>query len=726
MYYLNQHIYSEKHNINLRVCYVSTLFRSVALADMTLSLKNNNVKKPVSMKFDELHNFIKSHNAEVKKYSLPPEINKSDKELIVQGKQHWIEKRDDKLNIISDLINPAILEKYLFSDGIFNDIEKTMCVRKFKSKGYYYNILNRYITFGCTPNSLLPFKFKNVGSKYLHNDNEKNVKRGRGGKNNEHSRSKTKGITIEAKKQIIAVFKYAKSKNYRKFPYKKLFEDYQDNFEMQEWLRPGLPTVSFPKPEDQRISYGQFYYHIKLLISTEQYLRLSHGDVSYEKDFAPRSGVARDGVIGPGYRYEIDSTVIDLYVRYPYDTSGRYTMGRPILYVVVDTYSTCIVGFYIGFSGPNWAGASEALVNACMDKVAFCAQYDITITEDDWPCSHIPVEIAMDNGTDYPTQANINLLQSMIGIQAAIYLALYRGDAKGVCERKFGVFNDTLLHFEAGSIFKETRREDTHASNQAIWDLDSLKKVIIQEIIYHNKTSNRLRLHNFDLSENQVGITPNAIYKYAINREMNGGRKTTDEDIKLLRWALLEELEATVDEKGVWLQGVLYDCEYLREHKWTTRAKLEGNFKVFVRRSRSSTNYIWYRTDLGDIITLEIKEYDSERYANQHWECILHRIEEYKSQVHDLALEQLNQRAMKEDFKNHQRDIQQEILNQAPENTRKSPQLNIKDRSAIEKAISSHQILSEINECLTGGKPTTTSTSSAVPELDIDDEFYKS
>lgn len=728
MFYLNQHIHSEKHKISLRVCYVSALHKSVALADMNDALSGTKIKKPLAKTFDELRAFIKSHNADIKQYSLPIEITKSENELIASGNERWIERRDTSFNVIKDLIQPELIEKYLFISSISTEIEASICSQAIKSKSYVYNTLNRYITFGCTTNALLPFKFRNVGKSYLHSTNEKNIKRGRGGKNNESSRSKTRGITVEAKNQIIAVFNYVKKQKYKRLVIRKIFEHYQDIFETQQISRPGFTTVSIPNPENECISYSTFHYHFKLLITKEKFYRAAYGDVTYEKDFAPRSGVARDGVIGPSHRYEIDSTVLDIYVRYPYDTTGRYTMGRPIFYVVVDTYSTCIVGFYIGFSGPNWAGASEALVNACMDKVAFCAQYGIEITEDDWPCSHIPVEIAMDNGPEYSQGANLSLLQSMIGIQAAIYLALYRGDAKGVCERKFGIFNGELVHFEAGSIIKETRREDSHASNHALWDLDSLKKVLIQEILYHNKTSDRLRLHNFDLSENQVGITPIAIYKYAINREMNGGRKTTSEDILKLRWALLEELEATVDEKGVRLQGVYYDCDYIREQGWTTRAALQSNFKVFVRRSRASTNCIWYRAESGEIITMNIKEYDSERYANQHWECVLHRIEEYKIQQHELANKRRHERAKRDDFKNEQRATQQEILDQAPENTRKSPQPNIGERHAIAAAIGNLEILKDVAACLNAGNPHTNKhvASNPISELDIDDELYNS
>jgi len=727
MFFINQHIFNDANGTNLRVCYVSTLLKMVALADMTSALKSTHISKPISMKFTELSNFIKSKNAEIMHYDLPLEITKSDNQLVIEGRETWIKKRDEKFECIRSLIQPDFIESYLFGAGLFSEIEKLTNTKKHKSRGVYYAALNRYITFGCTINALLPFRLKNTGSNYLHNAEGQNIKRGKGGKDNEHCRSKTKGVTVEIKNQIFSMVRYAKKKNYKKIVLTKLFSDFQKNFETADVLRDGEVIAKILKPENDRISYDQFYYHFHALTSREDFLRLVHGDVSYEKDFAPKSGVARDGVVGPSYRYEVDSTILDLYVRYPYDTSHRYTMGRPILYVVVDVFSTCIVGFYLGFSGPNWAGASEALVNACMDKVAYCASINMTITEDQWPCSHIPVEIAMDNGTDYPLRANKNLIQSLVGIQAAIYLALYRGDAKAICERKFGIFNDQFVHYEPGSIFEETRREDVHPSNEAVWDLDALKRAIVEEIIFHNNNSDRLRLHNFDLSKNQVGLTPNAIYQYCIDREMNGGRKTTERDIKNIRWALLEELQATVDEKGVYLQGIYYDSDYIRENNWPARAAHNGRFKIFVRRSRSSTNYIWYRADSGEIITLHIKEDESERYAGQHWECALHRVEQYKQQQHELANQRVHAQVNKENFKDSERKIQAEILAQAPENTRKSAQPEVKDRARVQANISHLQIVSEINKCLTGGTQNKSIAKyKSNPDLDIDNEFYKS
>lgn len=47
---------------------------------------------------------------------------------------------------------------------------------------------------------------------------------------------------------------------------------------------------------------------------------------------------------------------------------------------------------------PSWIGAMMALDNMVSDKVEFCKQYQIDITEEQWPSHHIPEIIIADRG----------------------------------------------------------------------------------------------------------------------------------------------------------------------------------------------------------------------------------------------------------------------------------------------------------------------------------------
>ncbi|OZY86058.1 hypothetical protein CBP51_03230 [Cellvibrio mixtus] len=693
-----QHISNPEKGISFRVCFVSFNLRMAALADMHEVNKSYQIRKPLVKTFEEIYELVKTKKCSASSiYPLPLDIDKTDAELIDQRRSKWIVKRDLQLKNLGILTDRRIIESYLFLSGIKKTIEGLCGSGSWNTPGAFYKALNRYIVYGCVKNAMLPFSLKNVGSNYLHvSDKDKhNPKRGRGGSDNQNSRSKSKGITKEAKANIANICIYAKKK-LKKVTVKYLFNLYKDRHQVMEINGPDGHPRRVPMAEHEGITYQQFRYHFNNTVDDEAYLRLAHGNLNYEKDFAPRSGVARDGVIGPSFRYEIDCTILDIYVRYPYGGTKRSSMGRPVVYIVIDVYSTAIVGFYIGFTGPNWEGASEALINAFSNKVDFCKKYGIDITEDEWCCSHICTQIALDNGVDYPDAGRQQLLTSMIGISEIISLALYRGDAKGICERKFRSLQEDIIVNQYGAVYKKPRKEDAHPANTTLWDLESLTKVIIQEIIFHNKSSDRLKNHNFDMSSNSVGITPLAIYKYGIEREMNQGRKTDDGDMLRVRWALLREYEATVngESASIVLEGLHYHCEYADEHRWYHKAKFKGNFKIRIRKTRASTNTIWYRTEENEIIELQLKaDYKSECYANQHWDAVQIKMEENKDEIHALSLEREKLR-IDRDHKIAKYELEQlEAVHGVPKITAKSMASNkTKSNKNIQKQLENNEI----------------------------------
>lgn len=82
---------------------------------------------------------------------------------------------------------------------------------------------------------------------------------------------------------------------------------------------------------------------------------------------AMRGLIARNwqGVAGPGHTWAIDSTVGDVYLRS--SVNRAWIVGRPIVYIIVDVWSTAVVGFYVCLSGPSWNTAKISLFNAVAD-----------------------------------------------------------------------------------------------------------------------------------------------------------------------------------------------------------------------------------------------------------------------------------------------------------------------------------------------------------------------
>src|SRR5258708_34001474 len=90
-------------------------------------------------------------------------------------------------------------------------------------------------------------------------------------------------------------------------------------------------------------------------------------------------GSLRSAIPGPGYLYEIDATVADVYLVSAFNR--RRIIGRAVIYVVIDVFSNLIVGVSVSFEGPIWIGAMLALENMALDKVSFCNENGIDIEE---------------------------------------------------------------------------------------------------------------------------------------------------------------------------------------------------------------------------------------------------------------------------------------------------------------------------------------------------------
>ncbi|MEH6628192.1 MAG: hypothetical protein V7739_17250 [Motiliproteus sp.] len=609
--------------------------------------KNSQYKKPDIFDFEAIESKLKSGKLSPNGcLALPAMMLKTDRWIENSGKDKWTLLRDRNYKTIQPIIEDNDLwSRYLFGESIAEEIKEIQQKLAIKSSGTIYRLLNRYVTFGSIKNSLLPISYRLCGNRTVYDKPEDNpIKRGRKTRINRHGQlepclSKSRGITTQDKLNILQVLKEHEINNrkeFKQFSLEKLHQSYQDKFESHIIIRTGEhgdDVYPWLFDEENRISKQQFYYHVSQLLSDEELLRLKLGRITFEKDKAVKTGLARDGIIGPGYCYAIDATVLDIYIRYPYNPRIK-SCGRPILYVVVDVWSTCIVGYYIGFHGPDWVGAGEALYHSCINKNQWAKSIGWDLEEGAWQCHHVPKIIFGDNGTEYSEYNIKSMLEAEIGIKMMSYAPIFRGDAKSIVERIFGILNNTFIDFQPGYVHKEALRELPHAANDAAWEYRDLVIAIGKEIVHHNNNTDRLKLHNFVMARENIGITPQAIYDDGIKREMGGGRII--EDKSRLRFAFLREEEATVHGHCVTHQGLEYEYPNGEQLGIYGKAQFGKSYKIPVRITNSTVNYIWHRDDEGNIVELRLRDVD--HWANnQLRENVMEKLEEYAKEAYRLA-----------------------------------------------------------------------------------------
>jgi len=125
-----------------------------------------------------------------------------------------------------------------------------------------------------------------------------------------------------------------------------------------------------------------------------------------------------------------------------------------------------------------------AFDNVLSDKVAFCAEYGITIQEEDWPCHHLPEGLLADRGEFEGYQADhlVNALDVRVSNTPP-----YRADWKGIIERHFRIANERVIHFTPGAVCRPRVRGGADYRLDAALTLDEFRRLLICYALDHNQ-----------------------------------------------------------------------------------------------------------------------------------------------------------------------------------------------------------------------------------------------
>jgi putative transposase len=274
-------------------------------------------------------------------------------------------------------------------------------------------------------------------------------------------------------------------------------------FAVSKAVRNGVVTQVLP-PANDLPSLRQFVYWGTKGRDLKESLIRRYGQRRYNLSLRPILGDATSMGLGPGSLYQIDATIADIWIVSALVRSRR--LGRPVLYLVIDTFSHAIVGFHLGLENASFFAAGLALENAYTDKVKYCAQFGIVIASEQWPNQGLPEGILADRGELEGYGAD-NIVKALnIGVSNA---APYRADAKGIVERSFRTLNDMVIHWQPGAVFKPLARGERDPRLEATFTLHELRLLVIHAVLHHNQTL----LTGYRLQEDMIAdeVTPRPI-----------------------------------------------------------------------------------------------------------------------------------------------------------------------------------------------------------------------
>ncbi|WP_414587906.1 Mu transposase C-terminal domain-containing protein [Scytonema sp. PCC 10023] len=484
-----------------------------------------------------------------------------------------------------------------------------------------YKYLRRFWQRGKNKNALLPDYANSGGRGKPKASGEK--KRGRPRKY-AHDQEIGNGVNVTEEDKKIFRFAIAKfynnsKENFLTTAYELMIKQYyaEDYFYDENGVKKSILI-----PPDKRPTFTQFKYWYQVEHTDIRKTIISRkGSRKYALEHRAITGTSQMETIGPGSRYQIDATIADVYLVSKYNRN--WIIGRPVIYVVIDVFSRMITGVYVGLEGPSWAGAMMALANAATDKVQFCREYGIEISEDEWQCKHIPDAILGDRGELAGMKVETLIPNLDVRIENA---APYRADWKGLVERQFRTIHGYVKPFVPGYIDTDFRQRGGHDYRlDGRLNIDEFTKIVIFLILQHN---NYDYLSNYARDEmmitDDVNPIPRELWQWGIANR-SGRLRTFPEDIVKLN--LMPTGKATITAHGIKFKGMYYTCEKAIKEFWFEKSRSsllsKSEKSLDVSYDMRLPNYIYLRSQDGRDFEKCFLLQSEQRYLDKN----LHEIE---------------------------------------------------------------------------------------------------
>mgnify|MGYP002792633350 FL=1 len=344
------------------------------------------------------------------------------------------------------------------------------------------------------------------------------------------------------------------------------------------------------------------------------------GLTAYQRNNRPLYGSAMQYRESVGC-YQVDETQGDIYLVSKWDRSK--VIGRPNVYLAIDTASGLIAGVYVGLDAGETA-LMACIANAAGDKATYCAAYGIDLSPDDWPSRGLPSEIISDRGGEFVGD-RINELCICYGIDRQA-LPPFRAEEKPLVERAMDLIQDSYKSMLRGrGVIGDDvgERWATDYRKQAILTLDEYTAIVIHTIIALNKGRVLTDIGHLPVD---APNTPAQLWKWLIDR---GKSTLLDVDADELYRRALPRASGKITRKGIVWNGLRYlpergaeltvgqKVEYAYDAQDTSHIYVVGKDKRLIPCSLapSSSRYDGY--DMADVAVMRREEAEKEKAARQ-------------------------------------------------------------------------------------------------------------
>lgn len=163
-------------------------------------------------------------------------------------------------------------------------------------------------------------------------------------------------------------------------------------------------------------------------------------------------------------------------------------LDRPWLTIVIDSYSRCLVGFFLGFDNPSSQIDTLALRHAILPK-SYSSEYQL---RNEWRTYGKPNYFYTDGGKDFTSIHTTEQVAVQIGFNCALRR---RPSDGGIVERFFKTLNEQVLNLLPGYTGSNVQKRPENVDKDACLTLKDLEKVIVRYIVdeYNQHTDARMK-----------------------------------------------------------------------------------------------------------------------------------------------------------------------------------------------------------------------------------------
>lgn len=298
------------------------------------------------------------------------------------------------------------------------------------------------------------------------------------------------------------------------------------------------------------------------------------------------TGRSWKGVAGPGHTWQIDSTIADMYLRS--SINRAWIIGRPIVYIMVDVWSTAIVGFYVCLRGPSWEMARTALFSSTAAPALIGKLWGYQPIETLFPAPSLPSVLLCDRG-EYISQAAKQTAAKLLPRMS--FAPPYRPDMKGLVEVLHRIKKDHQFWIP-GAI-------DARRAEYDLRKFDPKKAIftVREYVIYlhgifaeYNLTADRSKRLDTHMIADGVMPSPAGLWRWG--HEVGIGTLRYRSQSELIT-TLLPQRHATINREGIYFDKLAYELDFEGMSDWTAKARNFGSWQVPAFHYPGTVSRIW-------------------------------------------------------------------------------------------------------------------------------------